>query len=83
MRLLRNPKAALCLPVKVQRQVRSALCSLASLTGPFQITRRCLQELYVMAASPKSKDVKDAHDWKPVVGKYTLVDTEEQESLDH
>ena len=81
MRLLRNPKAALCLPVKVQRQVRSALCSLASLKGPFQITS--LQELYVMAASPKSKDVKDAHDWKPVVGKYTLVDTEEQESLDH
>mmetsp|Transcript_44921 Transcript_44921/g.92891 ORF Transcript_44921/g.92891 Transcript_44921/m.92891 type:complete len:728 (+) Transcript_44921:46-2229(+) len=24
-------------------------------------------------------DMKDAHDWKPIVGKYTLVDTEEQE----
>jgi len=24
-------------------------------------------------------DLKDSHDWKPVVGKYTLVDTEEQE----
>ncbi|CAE7416412.1 PARP2 [Symbiodinium natans] len=24
-------------------------------------------------------DLKDSHDWKPVIGKYTLVDTEEQD----